>query len=172
MDDRAPISKVDFTVNYQRIEPSLQARFMSDPYQPQITLLGQGQVLTLWSSTGLDDNRVAEAPLSDFALQVRRRSGYDRLYRLRSTTLSSKHASPRKEFGPRRPKGGDMLVGPALILGRKPRFALLIVTDTPPVSAIDVDLLECGLKVENCIRVIIGEWNLQARKPLPERAWN
>ena len=57
-------------------------------------------------------------------------------------------ASPRKEFGPCRPKPGDPLVGPALILRRKARLAFLIVPDSAPVPAVDVDLLECGLDVK------------------------
>ena len=64
-----------------------------------------------------------------------------------------------------------MLVGPALILRRKARFALLIIADSPPVSAVDVDLLECGLEIKRGIRVFIRERYLQAREPLPERAW-
>ena len=63
-----------------------------------------------------------------------------------------------------------MLVGPALILRRKAWFALLIIADSPPVSAVDVDLLECGLEIKRGIRVFIRERYLQAREPLPERA--
>jgi hypothetical protein len=58
-----------------------------------------------------------------------------------------------------------------LILRRQARFALLVISDSAPVSAIDVDLLECGLEIERGIRIFVRKRDLDSRKPLPDRAW-
>jgi hypothetical protein len=62
------------------------------------------------------------------------------------------------------------VVGPRLILGRQARLAFLVVPDAAVVSPVDVNLLECSLKVERRFGVSLRKRHFQAWKPLAKPA--
>jgi hypothetical protein len=64
--------------------------------------------------------------------------------------------SRRKQISPRCSKKGNSLVRPDLILRRQSRHTLFVITNSAPVSAIEVNLLKCTLEVEYCVGILFG----------------